>query len=395
MRIALLLFVTFFASAAASAAPDELVARGRYLARLGNCAGCHTAPGGEPFAGGRAVEGPFGTFYAPNITPEPATGIGSWTADQFWAALHEGKRPDGSPLYPACPYPNFTKVRREDVDAIYAYLRSVPPARQAERPHVLSVLASWRPLVTVWQWLFFEPGSYRSDPSQSDQWNRGAYLVEGLGHCSACHAERNVFGAVRPDRAIRGSTVHEWYAPSLYSSAEAGLQRWPPDQAATLLRAGKAGDASTLGPMADIVFNSLQYLTEADALAMATYLRALPDHTLPPLRRPRRSEERIEADRALGRSVYEKHCLDCHGEDGQGSVAAPALAGNRAVTMSDQTNLRNVLRHGGYPPSTEGNPRPFGMPPFYNLDTRELNAVATYIRMSWGNEQQTRRTASD
>jgi mono/diheme cytochrome c family protein len=388
MRTALLLVLILLASAAAHAAPSQ-VERGEYLARVGNCAGCHTAPGGKPLAGGRAVESPFGTFYAPNITAEPATGIGSWTADDFWGALHEGERADGSPLYPACPYPNFTRVARQDVDAIYAYLRSVPPVRQADRPHQLSFFASWRAMVSIWQWLFFEPGMYQSEPGQTAQWNRGAYLVEGLGHCSACHAERNVFGAVRPDLATRGSTVYEWYAPSLYSSAEAGLQKWSAEQAAALLRDGKAGDASAMGPMADVVFKSLQFLTEADALAMAVYLRSLPDHTLPPVRRPRLSRERLEAARALGRSVYEENCLDCHGDDGQGTVAAPALTGNRTVTMSDQTNLRNILQHGGYPPSTSGNPRPFGMPPFYHLNAAELNAVATFIRTSWGNQKVT------
>ena len=384
MRSMLLFSLAMLLCTSAHGAPAE-TARGEYLTRAGNCAGCHTAPGGQPFAGGRAIDSSFGTFYAPNITADTSTGIGDWSADQFWSALHQGQRADGSLLYPACPYPNFTQVRRDDVDAIYAYLRSLPAVQQANREHELSFPASSRALLSVWQWLYFEPGTFEPDPAQSAEGNRGAYLVEGLGHCSACHAERNGLGAVRTGEAVRGSTVHAWYAPSLHSSAEAGVQKWTPEQAADLLRYGKAGDASALGPMADVVFESLQYLSEDDALAMATYLQSLPDYDIEARRRPSISQERLEAARQLGGTVYEKNCVDCHGADGEGSETAPALAGNRAVTMSDQTNLRNIIRHGGYPASTEANPRPLGMPPFYKLSSKEFEAVVTYIRSSWGN----------
>jgi len=169
-------------AAAQPAAAPEQVARGEYLARIGNCAGCHTAPGGADFAGGRAIDSLFGTFYAPNITADADTGIGRWSADDFWQAMHNGKRADGSAMYPACPYPNYTHVHREDIDAIYAYLRSLPPVQQQNRAHELSFPASARPLVSLWQWLFFKPGSFQDDPSQTPAWNRGAYLVQGLGH---------------------------------------------------------------------------------------------------------------------------------------------------------------------------------------------------------------------
>jgi len=388
MRSKLLAVVALFAvllSASAHGADPERIARGEYLARAGNCAGCHTAPGGEAFAGGRAVASPFGTFYAPNITADRATGIGEWSAEQFWNALHLGKRADGSPLYPACPYPNFTRVQRADVDAIYAYLRSLPPVRRSNPPHELSWFVSARPLMRVWQWLFFEPGEFREDPAKSGQWNRGAYLVQGLGHCSACHVERNAFGAEGDSRTGRGGRVHGWYAPSLYSRAEAGLQGWPLARAAALLRHGKAGDASVMGPMADVVFNSLQHLSEDDVLAMATYLAALPERPVEPAgREPRLSQAQRDTALELGRKVYRDHCQDCHGDEGQGSKAAPRLAGNRAVAMADRGNLVQIVRHGGYPPSTAGNPRPFGMPPFYQLSERELDAVITYIRRREG-----------
>lgn len=388
MRIIFVLALAVLMGTAAQAAPEQ-VERGEYLARIGNCAGCHTAPGGEPYAGGRPLASPFGTFYAPNITPDPSTGIGRWSAEQFWGALHEGERPDGTALYPACPYPSYTRVRREDVAAIHAYLRTIPPVQREDRPHVLSWPASSRALVAAWQWLYFEPAAWQPDPQRSQQWNRGAYLVEGLGHCSACHAERNFLGATRSDPAAPGSTVHGWYAPSLHDSTEAGLQGYEPARAAALLRRGKAGDAATMGPMADVVFESLQYLSPADAAAMAAYLRSLPDQA-PASPQPKRlSPARRAAAGELGRAVYEEHCQDCHGEDGEGSETAPALAGNRTVTMDDQTNLRTIIRLGGYPPSTHGNPRPYGMPPFHHLNAEQLRALITYLRTSWGNAEPT------
>lgn len=387
--IPFLILVGALSSAAAqpAAATVEQAARGEYLARIGNCAGCHTAPGGADFAGGRAIDSLFGTFYAPNITPDPETGIGRWSADDFWQAMHNGKRADGSAIYPACPYPNYTHVHREDIDAIYAYLSSLPPVRQQNPVHDLSFPASARPLVSLWQWLFFKPGSFQDDPSQTPAWNRGAYLVQGLGHCSACHAGRDAFGVSRSESGAPGARVRNWYAPSLNSSAEAGLQAWPVEKGAALLRHGKAEEASAMGPMADVVFQSLQYLTEADAMAMATYLHALPDHDIEPAVRllPVREAD-LPAVMQRGQKIYEEHCQDCHGADGEGSLAAPALAGNRAVVLADPTNLLNVIRDGGYPPSTGGNPRPYGMPPFGFLNDVELAALATYVRTSWGND---------
>lgn len=380
------LICAFLAPAALAAGPTGQEARGEYLARAANCAGCHSAPGDADFAGGLRLESRFGSFYTPNITPDRDTGIGGWSQEQFWAALHEGRRADGAPLYPACPYPNFTRVRRDDVDAIYAYLRSLPAVRRANREHELAFPYSQRSLLPAWQMLFFQPAVFEADADRDEQWNRGAYLVEGLGHCSACHAERNSLGATRSADTAAGSRVHHWYAPSLRSSAQAGLQGWQVEDAARLLRHGKSGDATTMGPMADVVFDSLQHLTEADALAVATYLVSLPDLAEEAAeRRVRMSAAKREAAMAAGGEVYRRDCADCHGDDGEGSLAAPALAGNRAVTLANPTNVLNVIRDGGYPPSTAGNPRPFGMPPFHDLNPAELAAVASYIRGSWGN----------
>ncbi|RFA32863.1 hypothetical protein CAL65_18860 [Alkalilimnicola ehrlichii] len=381
------LFITLLCVVSLVSAGDDLVVRGQYLAQVGNCASCHTAKGGKSYAGGHRLGSPFGTFITPNITPAPNTGIGRWSADDLWEALHNGRRPDGQRLYPACPYPSFTRARREDVDAIYAYLQSVPAVEQELPDHRLGSLASRRSLLAVWQALFFTPGTYEANPQHDAVWNRGAYLVEGLGHCMACHAERNRFGATRSGQNIAGDYVQGWYAPSFFSSREAGLQTWSQEKSAALLQHGKAGDAAVLGPMADIVYDSLQHLSDDDIHAMVSYLRSLPDTDIEPRRRPLRlSQARVDTMLDVGRQVYDRSCKDCHGRQGRGTEAAAALAGNRTVLMADPTNLVNTIRYGGYPPSTEGNPRPFGMPPFNDLSDAEIAAVATYIRQSWGND---------
>ena len=375
-------------SAPASSAPAGSVARGEYLTRVGNCAGCHSAPGAEPFSGGVAIDSHFGTFYTANLTPDAETGIGTWSREAFRAALKQGRRPDGAAMYPACPYPNFTRVRAEDIDAIYDYLMAQSPVRRQVPEHRLRFPVSSRALVRAWQWLYFDEGEFQPDPARDAQWNRGAYLVQGLGHCSACHVDRGRLGASLEGDDVPGGHVHGgWYAPALTSSAEAGLQQLSPEQGAALLRDGKAGDASLMGVMADIGFTSLQYLSDADVAAMVSYLRALPDREIQSGRQPLRlNQERLELVTTLGAAVYERECRDCHGDAGQGTVAAPALAGNRAVVMRDPSNLIRILRDGGYPPGTAGNPRPFGMPPFAALSAAELAAVATYIRTSWGNQ---------
>lgn len=380
----LLLFFVLLALFGTAFAQPDAAQRGEYLARVGNCAGCHTAPGGPPYAGGRVVQSEFGTFYAPNLTPDSETGIGAWSAADFRRSMREGRLPDGSALYPACPYPNFTRILDQDLDALYAYLRRLPAVSHVTPAHQLAFPYSVRALARAWQWLYFKPAPFQPSPQRSDTWNRGAYLVEGLGHCSACHAARGRLGAVNTEPSAPGGLIRQWYAPSLYSSAEAGLQQMSVAEGARLLREGKAGDASMLGPMAVVVAQSLQYLSEADALAMAEYLHSLPDVDVAH-RRPRSwSERRRETAEALGAEVYGEHCADCHGDKGEGSIAAPALAGNRAVAAADPSNLHNIVRLGGYPPSTEGNPRPYGMPPFAQLGERELGAVVDYIRLEWG-----------
>ena len=256
--------------------PDAaLIAKGEYLARAGDCIACHTAPEGKIFAGGLEMPTPFGTLYTSNITPDRETGIGTWTADQFYATMHTGRFPDGGLLYPAMPFGSYTKVTRADSDAIFAYLQTIPPVRQPNRPHDLKFPFNNRSLILGWRTLFFKEGEYKPDPSQSAEWNRGAYLVEGLGHCGMCHTAINAFGGSSESEAFQGGLIpmQNWYAPSLTSNKEAGLGDWSLKDIADLLKTGVSARGAVYGPMAEVIYNSLQYLTDADIQAMAVYLK--------------------------------------------------------------------------------------------------------------------------
>ncbi|UCV00917.1 c-type cytochrome [Acidovorax radicis] len=366
----------------------ELVARGEYLARVGNCMACHTTQGGAPFAGGRGIETPFGVVHSANLTPDKSHGIGAWTSAEFWRAMHHGRSKDGRLLYPAFPYPNYTQVSREDSDALFAYLQSVPAAADANRAHALRFPYNTQAALGVWRALFFAPATPKPDPTQTAEYNWGAYLVNGLGHCTACHTPRNALGATTDAKAFTGGLipVQNWYAPALNAAKEAGVKEWRTEDVVALLTTGVAPHGSVLGPMAEVVFRSTQYLTDADARAMAIYLQALPQQ--PGAAAPATQPAPLASAMARGGKVYEQQCAQCHGDKGLGEAGAfPALAGNRAVVLADPTNLLRVVLQGGYLPATAGNPRPHGMPPFQQLLTdEEVAAVATFVRNSWGNQ---------
>jgi mono/diheme cytochrome c family protein len=367
-------------------ASAEQVARGAYLARVGNCAGCHTAQGGAGYAGGRGIATPFGTVYAGNLTPDAATGIGAWSSGDFWRALHQGRSRDGRLLYPAFPYTSYTQVTREDSDAIYAYLRSLPAVPQARPAHALRFPYSTQAALAVWRALNFRPGQPAADPARSAEWNRGAYLVNGLGHCTACHTPRNALGGERLAQALGGGRVagQGWYAPALDMPAEAGVAQWPLQDVVALLQTGVAPQGSVTGPMAEVVFRSTQHLTDPDARALAVYLQALPQRSVPAAA----AVPLVPGALQRGAKLYEQHCAQCHGDQGQGEPGAfPALAGNRAVLLADTTNLLRVVLQGGYLPATAGNPRPHGMPPFRQvLGDEEVAAVLSFVRNAWGNQ---------
>jgi mono/diheme cytochrome c family protein len=363
--------------------------RGAYLAAVGNCMGCHTARGGERLAGGRAIPTPFGTVFSSNLTPH-ASGLAGWSADDFWRALHLGQSRDGRLLVPAHPLTNTTQVTREDADALHAWLMAQPAVEAPRRAHELRWPYGAQLALAAWRALYFSPGVYQPARDRDAAWNRGAYLVQGLAHCSACHAGRDVLGGDRGAADFRGGFLAGlgWQAPSLLDPAEAGVQHWSDATLRRWLRDGHAEGHTAQGPMAEVILGSTAALDDADLAAMSTYLRSLPQ------RAAARSEP-AQPDgrrRLLGAALYREHCASCHGEQGEGrrdasgTLAYPPLAGSRLVTQASAANLIRVIERGGFAPATPGHPQPYGMPPFAGtLGPDDLAALASHLRQSFGN----------
>ena len=365
----------------------EAVQRGAYLARIGNCALCHTAPGGASYAGGKGIPTPFGTVYTSNLTPHPDAGLGRWSAEDFWQAMHNGRSRDGHLLYPAFPYTSFTQLAREDSDALLAFLQTLPAADQPNQPHALRWPYSSQWALAVWRAVNFAPAEPAAQaPAQTDALLRGAYLVNGLGHCNECHGARNVWGAPDLRQTLSGATLPQslWYAPSLRAANEGNVAAWTLKDTVALLTTGANRHATTSGPMAEVVHHSTQYLQAADAEAMARYLAQLPETP----RAAATPYNTVAANLTLGARLYEAQCAQCHGKQGEGQADAyPALAGNRAVQMTPSNNLVLTVLQGGYGPATQGRPQPHGMPPFVlALSDAELASVLSYIRNAWGNQ---------
>ncbi|SOE55690.1 Cytochrome c, mono- and diheme variants [Burkholderia sp. D7] len=384
---------TFRSSGAVAAVPadqTELIKRGEYLARAGDCIACHTVRGGKTFAGGLPMLTPFGTLYTPNITPDDQYGIGKWTSDDFYRSIHVGRSKDGSLLYPAMPFTAYTKVTRADSDAMFAYMRSVPPVNVPSRPHELRFPFNQRNMLIGWRVLFFSEGEFKPDPTKSVEWNRGAYLIEGLGHCSMCHTSINAMGGPVSSAAFGGGLIplQNWYAPSLTSNKEAGLGDWDIKDINDLLKTGVSQRGAVFGPMAEVVHNSLQYLSDADINAMSTFLKSIPQKGEAPETMQFETSAQFGSELLQqGKKIYTENCAKCHAENGLGKPPAyPPLATNQSIQMQSAVNPIRMVLNGGYPPSTGGNPRPYGMPPFAQaLSDTEVAAVVTYIRMSWGN----------
>lgn len=363
-----------------------VIAKGRYLATVGDCVSCHTAQAGAPYAGGRMLPTPFGAIPAPNLTPDPETGIGAWNFAEFWRALHEGIGRNGEPLYPAFSYTSFTKVTQDDAIAVFAYLRSLPPARQPNAPLALRFPYNLRSTLTAWRAVYFKAGVYQPVPTQSAAWNRGAYLVQGLGHCNECHAARGAWGGVSTNTALSGGRIPEqdWYAPDLSTQANGGLHGWSKQDLINVLKTGQSSKGVAVGPMADVVSASTQYLHDEDLQAIADYLLSLPARATP-LPAPASFDSKALADR--GHAVYVQRCADCHGTDGTGVPGVyPPLDGNASIVEPSGINATRVVLLGGFPPVTEGNPRPYSMPPYaQQLSDADVAAVVTYIRQAWSN----------
>jgi len=283
------LALTLLTAASPAAADEDASGRGEFLVRAGGCFSCHTAAGGQPLAGGRALATPFGTFYSPNITPDPDTGIGRWTDAQFLRALREGVRPDGANYFPVFPYPSFTGITNSDALAIKAYLFSVSPVRQDNRPHDVAFPFSWRALQTGWKLLFFTPGPFQPAPQRSAAYNRGAYLATALAHCGECHTPRNILGAMRSSLRFAGTPdgPDGQLVPNITPDPGTGIGKWEKDDVVELLKTGTTPEQSKVkGAMRETIQDGLKYLSDADLEAIADYLFAQPSivHEVTPKR---------------------------------------------------------------------------------------------------------------
>ena len=374
--------------AAAPAAAQELsssqIERGRYLAIASNCVACHTDidNDGTPWAGGRELETPFGVILTPNITFDADTGIGRYSRDDFWRALHEGIRRDGAHLYPACPYAYFTRMPRTDVDAIHAYLQTIAPVRsdvvaEEELPAPLRIRAA----VGAWKMLNFDPGVFVPDPDRSEAWNRGAYLVRGPGHCAACHTEKTLTGGDAADGDLRGGVLEYWHAPNIRGGPHGGIAHWTEDDIVDFLATGRAAHTIAMTRMGEVVRYSTQHMTEADLRAIAVYLKDLGDPVRGRFDRPE------AAVMATGEALYFDNCAACHRTDGAGVDHIFArLDGSNKINADDPTTIIRVVLEGARAAPTERWPHGLAMPAFaWKLSDDQIADVLNYVRHAWTN----------
>ena len=359
------------------------IQRGRYLAIAGDCGSCHTVPeSNQPFAGGRPIETPFGVVVGANITPDPETGIGAWSDELFVRALREGKGHNGQLLYPAMPYPYYTKLTESDALAIRAYLNTVKPVRNAVVSNKLPFPFDVREGMAAWNALYFRGGEFKPDSAKSAEWNRGAYLVEGLGHCGACHTPKTKLGGDDRAHAFQGYPLQGWFAPNITNDNERGLGGWSVTDIVAYLKNGHNMTTASTGIMAEEITLSSSHMTDADLTAIATYLKDLPGQTASPPAAVSASDAKMVA----GGAIYADECSACHGLDGKGvPYLFPSLAGSPNVRSADPTSLIRVLIEGARSVATAGEPTGPGMPSFaWKLSDDQAAAVLTYIRNSWG-----------
>ena len=371
------------ASTVRAAEPSlELIAYGKTLVEAGDCAGCHTADPAKPFAGGKRIDTPFGAIYAPNLTPDRDTGIGGWADADFTRALRYGVAPDGSSYYPAFPYPYFTKMTKDDTLAIRAYLGTLAPVVSRNKPPELRWPFGYRGLMRIWNTMFFKPGLFEPDQSQSAAWNRGGYLVTGLGHCGACHTPKNYFGADKQAQALSGNEVGGWYAPRLDGAPRTGLKSWSVEDIVEYLQSGRNAKSHADGLMAEVVVNSTSKMSDADVRAIAVYLKGLP-----PARRETIVTPPDEATMKTGQAVYAKFCIACHEADGTGSPRIyPPLPANALLQSVNPSSTLRITLDGAHTVTTPRAPNTGEMPAYARqLSDEEIAAVANYIRNSWGN----------
>jgi mono/diheme cytochrome c family protein len=368
-----------FAGSVRADTTSDLVKKGQYLATAGDCISCHTAPGGKPLAGGLRVSTPFGPMVTPNITPDKDTGIGGYSDDQFYKALHEGIGQNGEYLYPVFPFQWYTHVSRDDVMAIKAYLFSVPPVHAEQKVNQLNFPFSIRASLLGWRQLFFTEGEFKPDPSKSAQINRGKYLVTGLGHCGECHTEHNALGGTEKKEAFEGATIDGWYAPNITSDMQEGIGSWSQGQLVSYLKTGVApGKGIVAGPMAEVVTESLSKLNDSDIAAIAAYLKSIPAKKSFSDTRPTAAADATPP----GAGTYATFCASCHQGDGMGIAGVvPALKGNGAVLAKGPEDVISTVI-GGLPAKADYAPMPaIGA----GMTDQQVAEAANYVRTAWTN----------
>jgi len=356
--------------------------RGQYLVAVGDCMSCHMREGGEPLAGGLGLKTPFGVIYSANITSDRQTGIGAWTSDQFYHAMRDGMGAHGENLYPAFPYPWFRHASRSDDDAIFAYLKTTPAVNYTPPPNDLPFPLNFRFMVKVWNLLFLKARDFQTDPGQSAEWNRGAYLVNGLGHCGGCHTPKNFLGADQSSRELYGGKLDNWVAPDLTKNDRTGVGGWSIDDVAEYLRNGRNAHAGAGGAMAEVITYSTSLMNDADRHAMAVYLKS---------QEPSPTVAHQPPDSGAmhrGAAIYSDACASCHLENGVGQPGFfPPLGHNAMLQQADATGLLHLILAGSRIGTSPSRPSALTMPSFaWKLTDDEIADVSSYLRNSWGNQ---------
>jgi mono/diheme cytochrome c family protein len=365
-------------------ASDPAVARGHYVALTADCVACHTAAHSrQPFAGGYPLETPFGTLVSSNITQDKETGIGAWSEAQFARAVREGRGRHGENLYPAMPYNAYAKMSDQDIADLWAYMKTIKPVHQKVISNQLPFPFNIRLMMSGWNLLFFDNTRFKADPTRSIEWNRGAYLVQGAGHCAACHSAKNFLGGDIKSKYLEGGQLPGWYAPEITNDAWLGLGHWSEAEVVEYLKIGSNAHSVAAGPMAEAVTNSTQHVNDGDLHAIAVYLKTLPGSNTPrpvPLAAG-------EASMKLGQQVFSANCAACHDARGTGvATMVTSFAGNPSIQAPNTDTIVRAVLEGNRGAVTQGNPTGAGMPAFgWKLSDEQIAAVLTYARNSWGN----------
>lgn len=379
-----------------AAVTPELVKRGEYVARLGDCVACHSVPGGAPFAGGYEMATPMGSIFTTNITPDPETGIGRYSLAEFDRAIRSGVAADGHRLYPAMPYPSYSKFSDEDIRALYAFfMNEVEPANQKNQDSKIPWPLNMRWPIALWNGVFAPQEAYQNKPDQDALWNRGAYIVQGPGHCGSCHTPRGVaMNEKGLDETsplyLSGALLDGWYAPSLRQDHNTGLGRWSEQEIVQYLKIGRNVHSVVTGTMTEAFNNSTQYMTDDDLAGIARYLASLPGDPSRdgPAWDPAQARALTAADMEKpGATTYVAKCSSCHGLDGKGQGQwMPPLAGASSSLSHENATIINLTLNGSERVVAQGIPDAYRMPPYRNqLNDQEMAEVLTFVRTAWGN----------